>query len=114
VFRIATAVRLAIALGFLSAYARPPFGGLGQVPVFCRRDLEPVTGIKVRENVPAWIGSVVNCDLEHLALIVVIFLGFERVVLVVDRFAQFPGVVLKKLNFPIHLSKGFGMRRRAV
>jgi hypothetical protein len=44
----------------------------------------------------------VHCDLEHPALVVVIFLGFERVVLVVDRFAQFPGVVLKKLNFPIH------------
>jgi hypothetical protein len=36
------------------------------------------------------------------------------VVLVVDRLAQFPGVVLKKFDFPIHLSKGFGMRRRAV
>jgi hypothetical protein len=55
----------------------------------------------------------VHRDLEHLALVVMLFLGFEDVILVVDRLAEFTAVVLKKLYFPIHGSKGFGMRRSA-
>ena len=65
-----------------------------------------MTGIQVGEDMPIGIVRVMDEDLEHLALIVVVFLRFDQVIHVPDGFTKFPGVVLQNLDFPIHGSMG--------
>src|SRR5208283_2419500 len=74
--------------------------------VFLRRDLEPVAGVEVGEDMPLRVRRTMHGHFQPLTLVVVVFFRLEQVVRMWDRLTDFPAMVLQNLDFPVHGSIG--------
>ena len=63
-------------------------------------DLEPMAGIKIRENVPVFVVNVVNGHLDFVTGFITVFFHDKRVILVEDRLAEFAAVGFCDFNGP--------------